>query len=113
MCGITGSLWTNEAQSISREQLGKMTASLLHRGPDDCGEYFSSHSPSVSKPAVALGFRRLSIIDLQTGHQPIANEDESIWLVFNGEIYNYLELRDQLTYYPFQTTGDTEVILAA
>lgn len=113
MCGITGSLWTNEAQSISREQLDKMTASLLHRGPDDCGEYFSSHSPSVSKPAVALGFRRLSIIDLQTGHQPIANEDESIWLIFNGEIYNYLELKAELEAdgHRFRTTSDSEVIV--
>ena len=65
-----------------------MAAAIVHRGPDDEGFYF--------KDNVALGMRRLSIIDLATGHQPISNEDGTVWVVFNGEIYNFPELRQRL-----------------
>jgi asparagine synthase (glutamine-hydrolysing) len=82
-----------------------MTDTLVHRGPDDEGFYTSRE--------VGLGHRRLSIIDLSTGHQPIANEDETVWVVFNGEIYNYLELRNDLESrgHIFQTGSDTEAIV--
>ena len=82
-----------------------MADSIEHRGPDDEGFYFSGQ--------VGLGFRRLSIIDLGGGHQPLCNEDESIWIVFNGEIYNYQELRQFLLSkgHQFRTQSDTEVIV--
>ena len=83
MCGIFGF-----AGSPDRQLLGRMAAALVHRGPDDAG--------SFERAAVSLGHRRLSIIDRAGSHQPIANEDESIWLVYNGEIYNYRELRAEL-----------------
>ena len=78
MCGITGYLGQG-----NEEILRRMTDSLIHRGPDDEGFYFNNK--------IGLGHRRLSIIDLATGHQPISNEDETIWLIFNGEIYKYQE----------------------
>ena len=82
-----------------------MTDSIYHRGPDDEGFYINKN--------VGLGFRRLSIIDLNTGHQPLSNEDGSIWIVFNGEIYNYQELQDNLKQkgYTFKTKTDTEIIV--
>jgi asparagine synthase (glutamine-hydrolysing) len=82
-----------------------MADSIVHRGPDDEGYYRSG--------PVGLGFRRLAIIDLNTGHQPISNEDGSVWIVFNGEIYNYLELRDYLQQkgHTFRSKTDTEVIV--
>ena len=82
-----------------------MADSIVHRGPDDEGFYFSGQ--------VGLGFRRLSIIDLGGGHQPLCNEDESVWIVFNGEIYNYQELRQFLLSkgHQFRTQSDTEVIV--
>ncbi len=84
-----------------------MADSIQHRGPDDDGYY-------VSGP-VGFGFRRLAIIDLNTGHQPISNEDGSVHIVFNGEIYNYLELREELRAkgHVFSTQTDTEVIVHA
>ena len=114
MCGITGAIWTSDSRKLSSDQLERMMASLSHRGPDDLGQFHTNQSASTEIPAVALGFRRLSIIDLQTGHQPIANEDETIWLVFNGEIYNYLELRDELKAegYRFRSQSDSEVVVA-
>ena len=113
MCGITGSVWTDNSRRISREQLECMTNTLTHRGPDDVGSFYLEGDPSIDSPSVALGFRRLSIIDLQTGHQPITNEDESVWLVFNGEIYNYLELRNELQKdgHQFSTRSDSEVVV--
>ena len=113
MCGITGSVWTDNSRRISREQLECMISSLSHRGPDDVGSFYLENDSGRDCPSVALGFRRLSIIDLQTGHQPITNEDESVWLVFNGEIYNYLELRDELQKdgHQFRTNSDSEVIV--
>lgn len=90
----------NDAVSVRR-----MCAQLRHRGPDDEGYYLGDR--------VALGMRRLSIIDLPGGHQPISNEDRSIWVVFNGEIYNYRELRQELEQrnHQFSTSSDTEVLV--
>jgi asparagine synthase (glutamine-hydrolysing) len=84
-----------------------MMNSLVHRGPDDEGTYFDKD--------LGLGFRRLSILDLETGNQPIPNEDESIWVVYNGELYNYLELRERLEKkgHKFSTSSDTEVLVHA
>lgn len=100
MCGITGYLGQG-----NEEILRRMTDSLIHRGPDDEGFYFNNK--------IGLGHRRLSIIDLATGHQPISNEDETIWLIFNGEIYNYQELRKKLINqgHKFSTQTDTEVMV--
>lgn len=100
MCGITGFAGLQDLQLLKR-----MTAALVHRGPDDEGFYSDEH--------VSLGMRRLSIIDLEGGHQPIHNEDKTIWVVFNGEIYNFKELREELTQkgHAFYTKTDTEVIV--
>jgi asparagine synthase (glutamine-hydrolysing) len=105
MCGIIGYINTDRQQPISAVIAQAMNRALLHRGPDDEGFYFKEH--------VALGMRRLSIIDLAGGQQPICNEDESVWVVFNGEIYNFAELRQQLQQrgHRFRTQSDTEVIV--
>jgi asparagine synthase (glutamine-hydrolysing) len=89
---------------------------LRHRGPDDAGQYCSElrvRPPYPSTPGVALGFRRLSIIDLAGGHQPMSNEDGTVWVVFNGEVYNFQELRHRLegAGHRFQTHSDTETIV--
>ncbi|HVU46960.1 MAG TPA: asparagine synthase (glutamine-hydrolyzing) [Terracidiphilus sp.] len=104
MCGICGKLEFDGA-AASLALMREMAATIHHRGPDDEGYY-------VAGP-VALGFRRLSIIDLKSGHQPLSNEDESVWIVFNGEIYNYQELRAFLLAkgHIFKTRTDTEVIV--
>jgi asparagine synthase (glutamine-hydrolysing) len=116
MCGIAGFIETpSHTASISREQrrdlLHLMCGVIRHRGPDDEG-LFVDDGPH---DAVALGMRRLSIIDLSTGHQPIHNEDRTVWVVFNGEIYNFLELRRQLEAegHRFYTATDTETIVHA
>ena len=101
MCGIAGITWTTSTASLTQDDVRRMTSVLAHRGPDDSGIYDSrsSSSNSVSSDSevgTLLGHRRLSIIDLDGGHQPLANEDGTIWIVFNGEIYNYRELRSQL-----------------
>ncbi len=105
MCGICGIVNADRVQPIDKDVLLKMTRIMAHRGPDDQGIYIDQH--------VGLGSRRLSIIDLAGGQQPIANEDESMWIVFNGEIYNYRELRGYLKKrgHAFRTRTDTEVIL--
>ena len=107
MCGIAGMFEPETTMSASerRETLKRMCDRIEHRGPDDEGFYVEG--------GVALGMRRLSIIDLFTGHQPISNEDGSVWIVFNGEIYNYREIRDLLISrgHLFQTESDTEVIV--
>ena len=90
MCGICGTVGPDP---VDREALTRMTRVLRHRGPDDEGFYVKEYANDV---AVGLGFRRLSIIDLETGNQPIANEDGSVQLVFNGETYNFRELRREL-----------------
>src|SRR5947208_5872037 len=100
MCGITGAIWTDPASAIDALTLQRMTDCLRHRGPDADGTYFTElvvRSPHQSEPGVALGHRRLSIIDLTTGGQPMCNEDGTIWIVFNGEAYNYQELRQRLS----------------
>lgn len=116
MCGITGAAWTDAASPIERDTLLRMTNVLRHRGPDGDGAY-SSH---VSIPRshndrlhVALGHRRLSIIDRRGGHQPMSNEDGTVWVTFNGEIYNYRLLRCRLegTGHTFRSQSDTEVLV--
>jgi asparagine synthase (glutamine-hydrolysing) len=116
MCGIAGAIWTNPAAEISAEVLAQMTAVLAHRGPDDSGAYTSALKSQAALgmlPGVALGHRRLSIIDVSGGHQPMANEDESVWIVFNGEIYNHHDLRRRLegAGHRFRTHSDTEAIV--
>lgn len=105
MCGITGIINFDREQKINPNVLKKMSDSIIHRGPDDEGFYINRN--------VGFGFRRLSIIDLKAGHQPMANENDSIYIVFNGEIYNYLENRELLHKkgYVFKTDSDTEVIV--
>jgi asparagine synthase (glutamine-hydrolysing) len=105
MCGICGKFALGANETVSPELVMAMADTIQHRGPDDEGYY-------VSGP-VGLGFRRLAIIDLEGGHQPLANEDASIWIVFNGEIYNYQELRTFLLGkgHVFKTQTDTEVIV--
>jgi asparagine synthase (glutamine-hydrolysing) len=111
MCGIVGFLTSNIVDIPDREVLRAMREILSHRGPDDRGEYIR---PLDEKgPFVFLGHRRLSIIDLTTGHQPLANEDETVWVIFNGEIYNFNELSEKLKGrgHQFRTRSDTEVIV--
>jgi asparagine synthase (glutamine-hydrolysing) len=106
MCGICGKLILNDsAASVGRGLLWSMMETIHHRGPDDHGMYISG--------PIGLGHRRLSIIDLNGGQQPISNEDGTVWVVFNGEIYNYKELRRFLVSqgHRFRTATDTEVIV--
>ncbi len=105
MCGICGKLELRGNERVPPSLVRAMAETIRHRGPDDEGYY-------VSGP-VGLGFRRLSIIDLHTGHQPLSNEDKTVWIVFNGEIYNYQELRTYLLSkgHTFRTQTDTEVIV--
>ena len=105
MCGIVGSAWTHPDRALTGEQLGAMTDRIVHRGPDDSGVYRDDHA--------ALGFRRLSIVDLAGGHQPLSNEDGTIWTVFNGEIYNFHALRRRLEArgHSLRTQSDTEVLV--
>src|SRR5688572_5646560 len=104
MCGIAGIVSLSN-RGVEVGELEAMCGALVHRGPNSGGGYVG--------PSVALGMRRLSIIDLQTGDQPIANEDGSVWVVLNGEIYNFRELRRELTSrgHTFSTSGDTETIV--
>ncbi|MFO0902170.1 MAG: asparagine synthase (glutamine-hydrolyzing) [Pirellulales bacterium] len=116
MCGITGAIWTHPRRAIDEPTLARMTDALRHRGPDDVGTYVSDYrtrSPYEPLPGVALGFRRLAIIDLVAGAQPLSNEDGSIWLAFNGEIYNFQNLRHRLegAGHTFRTHGDSETIV--
>ena len=106
MCGITGIVRRDGAQ-IDRDLLARMNDAIRHRGPDDDGFYFSD--------GVGLAMRRLAIIDLKSGQQPIHNADRTAWIVFNGEIYNYRELRKQLEAlgHTFYTDSDTEAIVHA
>ncbi len=105
MCGICGWLNFSAENRVDAELLTKMTRTLAHRGPDGEGIY--------CKQNLGLGHRRLSIIDLELGKQPLANGDQSVWISFNGEIYNYLELMGELKQkgYVFQTNSDTEVLV--
>lgn len=110
MCGIAGAAWTSNSVPFDPAVLQRMTNAIAHRGPDDQGRY---QSPADAGPGAALGHRRLSIIDLGGGHQPLSNEDGSIWIVFNGEIYNYQELQPALRKqgHVFRTSSDTETIV--
>jgi asparagine synthase (glutamine-hydrolysing) len=104
MCGIAGIVNRDRSRPVDRDAVFTMMEALAHRGPDDDGAWFEG--------AVGLGHKRLSIIDLTTGHQPLTNEDETLWITYNGEIYNYLELRRDLARnHSFRTHTDTEVIL--
>ena len=102
MCGICG---IHGSDNLSRQELMRMNQAICHRGPDDEGYWMDTH--------VGLGHRRLSIIDLNTGRQPIGNETGTIWIVFNGEIYNFQQLKPELEHqgHRFATNTDTEVIL--
>lgn len=116
MCGIAGAFWVDPENEVSEEVLRRMTDSLAHRGPDDSGIYHRfphQHGPYGTVPGVGLGHRRLSIIDLSGGHQPLANEDETVWTAFNGEIFNFQSLRARLegAGHTFRTHCDTEVIV--
>ena len=140
MCGITGIL-SRHGSSVDPALLLRMTNSIRHRGPDDEGYFLADTSdsrceqrsgsdsipaaktkyPDISAPFqenynLGFGYRRLSIIDLSpSGHQPMSNGDGTVWLIFNGEIYNYIELREQLIAkgYTFRTKTDSEVIIHA
>jgi asparagine synthase (glutamine-hydrolysing) len=105
MCGIAGRLNFASENYASSQLIRRMTDLIAHRGPDSEGQYLSG--------PLGLGHRRLSIIDVSAGAQPLCNEDKSIWIVFNGEIYNFLELRAQLLNkgHVFTTASDTEVIV--
>ena len=108
MCGLAGSITLSPALPPPElDDLEAMVASLRHRGPDECGFYRDQRA--------ALGHARLSIIDLATGQQPLAGENDRVWVVFNGEIYNYVELRKELVAHGhrFRTRSDTEVIVHA
>jgi asparagine synthase (glutamine-hydrolysing) len=105
MCGICGKLNFERSDSVNPALVRAMLDTIRHRGPDDEGVYTAAE--------VGLGHRRLSIIDLATGHQPLSNEDGAVWIVFNGEIYNYQDLRSFLLSkgHKFKTQTDTEVIV--
>ncbi|MEO6683134.1 MAG: asparagine synthase (glutamine-hydrolyzing) [Ginsengibacter sp.] len=105
MCGLAGIVYKNKERKVDPSLLKKMGDALIHRGPDDEGIYYQNN--------VGLAFRRLSIIDVSTGHQPFANNDKSVHIVFNGEIYNFPELKIRLQQkgYTFKSNSDTEVIL--
>jgi asparagine synthase (glutamine-hydrolysing) len=105
MCGIAGMAQTNPDGAIDSAAIHRMCEAIVHRGPDDEGIFV--------KAGVGLGMRRLSIIDIEGGHQPVFNEDKSVWIVFNGEIYNFPELRSELQArgHRFSTHTDTEVIV--
>ncbi len=105
MCGIAGIVNSDSAESVDAGTIHRMCLSIAHRGPDDEGIY--------TQGSVGLGMRRLSIIDVAGGRQPIHNEDKTLWVVFNGEIYNFPELRPELERrgHRFYTNTDTEVII--
>src|SRR5215472_13431313 len=105
MCGIAGMVCARADERVDSSTIHTMCNAIIHRGPDDEGVFV--------KDGVGLGMRRLSIIDLAGGHQPIFNEDRSVWIVFNGEIYNFPELRAELEArgHSLSTRTDTEVIV--
>ena len=107
MCGICGVYNTQSGEPVTQELIERMIHLISHRGPDDSGVYLDD--------TVGLGSARLSIIDLRGGHQPMSNETGDIWIVFNGEIWNYKELRKELIEkgHQFSTTSDTETIIHA
>src|SRR5438874_8201512 len=106
MCGIAGYV-SAVPSSDSEAVLRRMTDVITHRGPDDCGYYHDEHAH--------LGHRRLSIVDLAAGHQPIANETRSHWIVYNGEVFNHGDIRSRLEQagHRYKTRCDTETIIHA
>ncbi|HWJ78332.1 MAG TPA: asparagine synthase (glutamine-hydrolyzing) [Niallia sp.] len=108
MCGFVGCIHekAQNFQEKDKELFAEMNRVITHRGPDDEGYYYDNH--------IQFGFRRLSIIDIESGHQPLTYENERYWIIFNGEVYNYLEIRQELmdAGLTFQTNSDTEVIIA-
>ncbi|MFC4321641.1 asparagine synthase (glutamine-hydrolyzing) [Litchfieldia salsa] len=108
MCGFIGCIHDKETtiDEVKKAQFEDMNTIITHRGPDDAGYFYDDH--------IQFGFRRLSIIDIEAGHQPLSYENERYWIIFNGEIYNYLELREELVNkgFEFATHCDTEVIIA-
>ncbi|MEE4254751.1 MAG: asparagine synthetase B, partial [Desulfuromusa sp.] len=106
MCGIAGILNLNQLDQATETTVAKMITMLRHRGPDESGLYRDGD--------ICLGHARLSILGLECGVQPISNVDESLWIVYNGEVFNYLELQEDLIQkgYQFTTGTDTEVVLA-
>lgn len=105
MCGICGIFHPEPDQPVNHDVLALMNRQIVHRGPDDEGFFVEKN--------VGLAMRRLSIIDVQTGHQPLCNEDETVWIVFNGEIYNHQDLRNDLETrgHRYRTRSDTETIV--
>jgi asparagine synthase (glutamine-hydrolysing) len=105
MCGICAIYNFDRDEPVRNEALHAMNRQIVHRGPDDSGSYFSGN--------VGLAMRRLSIVDVKAGHQPLSNEDATVWIVFNGEIYNHAELRPQLEErgHIYRTRSDTETIV--
>jgi asparagine synthase (glutamine-hydrolysing) len=105
MCGISGVMQFRNGARVEPETLRRMCAAMVHRGPDDEGIYTDG--------SVGIGMRRLSIVDLATGHQPLSNEDGTVWIVFNGEIYNHAALREGLQSkgHQYRTLSDTETIV--
>lgn len=116
MCGICGKIDFN-SKPIDSDLIKRMCQKMVHRGPDDEGIFIGPGSKAQSsKINIGLGHRRLSIIDLsEAGHQPMCNEDESVWIVYNGEIYNFLEIKERLEKkgHIFKSHTDTEVIIHA
>jgi asparagine synthase (glutamine-hydrolysing) len=120
MCGICGILHREREREVSREVLRRMIGAQRHRGPDDAGTFLRGDRPPGDEEApaagprnVGMGMARLSIIDVQGGHQPMPNEDGSVWVVLNGEVYNFRELRSELVErgHYFRTRADTEVLV--
>ena len=105
MCGICGQFNFGDQAPVRRSELAAMTKSIAHRGPDDEGYFLDG--------PLGFGFRRLSIIDLSGGHQPMSDREESVWVIFNGEIYNFPELKRELQSHghEFRTNSDTEIII--
>jgi asparagine synthase (glutamine-hydrolysing) len=105
MCGICGQFNLSRNEPVDPETIRRMVRTMFHRGPDDEGYFFDG--------ALGFGFRRLSIIDLAGGHQPMSDAEETVWTVFNGEIYNFKEIRTELECrgHKFRTNSDTEVII--
>jgi asparagine synthase (glutamine-hydrolysing) len=105
MCGIAGGTRFYSPESINQQILLNMLESIRHRGPDESGIYLSEN--------IGLANVRLSIIDLSTGQQPLSNASGNIWIAYNGEVFNYIELREELLAkgYHFKTHSDTEVIV--
>src|SRR5690349_5738595 len=105
MCGICGAFIFDRGRAVQESVLQRVSRMMVHRGPADDGLYLSEN--------VELAIRRLSINDLHTGHQPISNEDQTLSIVYNGEIYNFREIREQLAKrgHVFRSRSDTETIV--